>query len=191
MVAFETHYTVQEIAEKWHLSETVIRSLFRDEPGVLKIDSPERRFKHGYCSMRLPESVVQRVHARLGKRSYRFMVALLSCCDFRYPAMSFDVVFSSFMFHHLQGSSREKTLREVLRVLKPEGSFYLLDFEASPSGHGLFKLFHSGERLRDNSESRILTLMGDAGFPDRKKVAVHPVLFDFGRAGYYQASALR
>jgi ubiquinone/menaquinone biosynthesis C-methylase UbiE len=108
-----------------------------------------------------------------------------------YPAMSFDVVFSSFMFHHLQGSNREKTLREVRRVLKPEGSFYLLDFEASPSGHGLFKLFHSGERLRDNTESRILTLMGDAGFPDRKKVAVHPVLFGFGRAGYYQASALR
>jgi ubiquinone/menaquinone biosynthesis C-methylase UbiE len=104
-----------------------------------------------------------------------------------YPAMSFDVVFSSFMFHHLQGSNREKTLREVRRVLKPGGSFYLLDFEASPSGHGLFKLFHSGERLRDNTENRILTLMGDAGFSDRKKVAVHPVLFGFGRAGYYQA----
>ena len=42
MSAFENHYTVQEIAEKWHLSETVIRKLFRDEPGVIKIDSPER-----------------------------------------------------------------------------------------------------------------------------------------------------
>jgi ubiquinone/menaquinone biosynthesis C-methylase UbiE len=108
-----------------------------------------------------------------------------------YPAMSFDVVFSSFMFHHLEGVNREKTLREVRRVLKPGGSFYLLDFEASPSGHGLFKLFHSGKHLRDNTESRIVTLMGDAGFPDRKKVAVHPVLFGLGRAGYYQASAPR
>ena len=106
-----------------------------------------------------------------------------------YPAMSFDLVFSSFMFHHLEGSNREKTLREVRRVLKPGGSFYLLDFEASPSGHGLFKLFHSSERLRDNSESRILALMGDAGFSDRKKVAVHGVLFGLGRAGYYRASA--
>lgn len=108
-----------------------------------------------------------------------------------YAAMSFDLVFSSFMFHHLEGSNREKTLREVRRVLKPGGSFYLLDFEASPSGHGLFKLCHSGERLRDNSEGRILTLMGDAGFSDRKKVAVHPVLFGFERAGYYRALSAR
>jgi len=106
-----------------------------------------------------------------------------------YSAASFDVVFSSFMFHHLEGGNREKTLREVRRVLKPGGSFYLLDFEVAPSDHGLFNLFHSGERLRDNTESRILSLMSDAGFSDRKKVAVRPVLFSFGQAGYYQAYA--
>lgn len=74
-----------------------------------------------------------------------------------------------------------KTLREVRRVLKPAGSFYLLDFEAWPSSHGWFKLFHSGERLCDNTEGRILSLIGDAGFLDRKRVAVDPVLFGFGR----------
>jgi ubiquinone/menaquinone biosynthesis C-methylase UbiE len=108
-----------------------------------------------------------------------------------YAPASFDVVFSSFMFHHIEGSNREKTLREVRRVLRPGGSFYLLDFEASPSGHGLFKLFHSGERMRDNTGSRILSLMGDAGFSVGKKIAVRPLLFGFGRAGYYQASAPR
>src|SRR5215471_5059787 len=87
-----------------------------------------------------------------------------------YPAASFDLVFSSFMFHHLESSNREKTLREVRRVLKPGGSFYLLDFEVSASGHGLFNLFHSGDRLRDNTESRILSLIGDSGFSDRKKI---------------------
>jgi len=104
--------------------------------------------------------------------------------------MSFDLVFSSFMFHPLEGSNREKTLREV-RALKPGGNFYLLDFEVSSSGPGLFKLFHSSERLRDNTESRILNLMGGAGLSDRKKIAVHSVLFGLGRAGYYQASAPR
>jgi len=105
-----------------------------------------------------------------------------------YPGASFDAVFSSFMFHHLKGSNREKTLRDVRRVLKPGGSFYLLDFEVAP-GHGLFNLFHSSERLRDNTQSRILSLMGDAGFSDHKKIAVRPVLFGLGRAGYYQATA--
>ena len=107
----------------------------------------------------------------------------------QYPSRSFDAVFSSFMFHHLEGDNREKTLREVHRVLKPGGSFYLLDFEVSSSGHSVFNLFHSGERMRDNTESRILSLMGDAGFSDRKKTAVRSVLFGFGRAGYYQACA--
>jgi hypothetical protein len=36
---------------------------------VIKIDSPERRFKRGYCTVRIPESVAQRVHTRLGQRS--------------------------------------------------------------------------------------------------------------------------
>jgi AraC-like DNA-binding protein len=67
MTAFEDHYTVQEIAEKWHLSETAVRKLFRHEPGVIKIDSPESRFKRGYRTLRVPASVAERVHARLGR----------------------------------------------------------------------------------------------------------------------------
>src|ERR1041384_7881852 len=34
-----------------------------------------------------------------------------------YPERSFDRVFSSFMFHHLDEPERERTSREVLRVL--------------------------------------------------------------------------
>lgn len=105
-----------------------------------------------------------------------------------YSSSSFDVVFSSFMFHHLDGENREKTLREVARVLQPGGRFYLLDFEVTESGHGFFQWFHSSERWRDNSESRVLELMGQAGFSDRKKVAVLPLLCGLGRAACYQAS---
>lgn len=107
-----------------------------------------------------------------------------------YPPATFAAVFSSFMFHHLEADVREKTLREVRRVLKPDAAFYLLDFDVSPSGsgHGPFSLIHSSQRLRDNSEGRILSLMGQAGFSDQKKIAVRPLLFGFGYAGCYQAS---
>jgi AraC-like DNA-binding protein len=66
--SLETHYTVQEIAEKWHLSEKTVRGLFRSEQGVIVINREERRFKRGYCTIRVPESVMRRVHARLGNR---------------------------------------------------------------------------------------------------------------------------
>src|SRR5678816_2698583 len=45
-----------------------------------------------------------------------------------YEKESFDHIFSSFMFHHLNEQERENMLREVLRVLKPAGLFHLVDF---------------------------------------------------------------
>ena len=110
-----------------------------------------------------------------------------------YPEATFDVVFSSFMFHHLEGDNREQTLREVCRVLKPGAAFYLLDFEVSQAhgGHGLCSLFHSSERLRDNSESQILALLARAGFSDVKKTGMQPMMFGLSHAGYYRALTLR
>ena len=108
----------------------------------------------------------------------------------QYPAQSFDAIFSSFMFHHLETDTRGKTLREVARVLQPGGRFHLLDFEASESsGHGPMSLFHRHKRLQDNSENRILALLEQAGFKDRRKIASLPVFFGLGRAGYFQAIA--
>lgn len=105
-----------------------------------------------------------------------------------YPSNNFDVVFSSFMFHHLESSNREKTLREVTRVLKPGGRFFLLDFEASNSGHRLMHLFHRSERLQDNSEDRILSLMQCTGFTEYKKLEDLPVFWGLARAGLFQAT---
>jgi AraC-like DNA-binding protein len=66
-VAFERHYCVNEIAQMWGLSERTIRRIFTNEPGVFKWESGETRFKRGYTTLRVPESVVQRVHRRLRK----------------------------------------------------------------------------------------------------------------------------
>jgi hypothetical protein len=65
--AFERHFTVREVADLWCLSPDKIRQIFRDRPGVLKLDCPERLKKRGYCSLRIPESVLQSVHAELRK----------------------------------------------------------------------------------------------------------------------------
>lgn len=106
-----------------------------------------------------------------------------------YPEESFDRVFSSFMFHHLQADDREKMLREIRRVLRPQGSLHMLDFEVGAHKHGpLAHLLHSSDRLKDNSEGRILTLITRAGFGNSKKVMEGAMLFGHLRIGYYQAS---
>lgn len=60
----ERHYTVAEIAGLWKLSPDVIRKLFENEPGVFVIGTDGSRSKRGYHTLRIPESVVERVHRR-------------------------------------------------------------------------------------------------------------------------------
>jgi hypothetical protein len=60
----EKHYTVSEIAEVWGISVDLARDIFRKEPGVLALD---RTGRGKYVTMRVPESVMERVHRRLSQ----------------------------------------------------------------------------------------------------------------------------
>jgi ubiquinone/menaquinone biosynthesis C-methylase UbiE len=107
-----------------------------------------------------------------------------------YEDGSFDRVFSSFMFHHLEEEERENMLREVLRVLKCAGSFHLLDFVTDKASHGLLeRWFQSHARMKDNFDERILELMNRAGLTKAAKVKEGTMLFGLLRTAYYQASA--
>lgn len=107
-----------------------------------------------------------------------------------YPGASFDRVFSSFMLHHLQGHEKEQTLREVRRVLKPDGVIHVLDFGGPEGGaHGvLARLLHSNHQLRDNAEDRMLTLMSRAGLAGAKRVRQGTMFFGHLRINFYEAS---
>ncbi len=68
MSALERHYSVSEVAELWGLSEETIRNIFRDRLDVLKIGSSFKRKKRGYIVLRIPESVLQKVHEEMRQR---------------------------------------------------------------------------------------------------------------------------
>lgn len=67
-LASERHYSISEVAALWNLSDDTIRSLFRDRTDVIKLGNQERRHKRGYLSLRIPESVLQKVHSDLRGR---------------------------------------------------------------------------------------------------------------------------
>lgn len=107
-----------------------------------------------------------------------------------YNNHSFDRVFSSFMFHHLEGAERQKTLNEVVRVLKPGGSFHFLDFVADEAPDGfLERLIQSHARTKDNTHPRLVEIMSRAGFTNAEKLKEDSMLLGLLRTAYYRASA--
>ncbi len=61
----EKHYSIAEVAKLWDLSEKTIRRMFEHEPGVLCWGKSETRFRRGYRTLRIPETVMLRVHRQL------------------------------------------------------------------------------------------------------------------------------
>jgi hypothetical protein len=63
---FERHYSVEELAKIWQVSDDFVRRLFLREPGVVVFwrQQPGRRV---YRTLRIPASVAERVHSRMMK----------------------------------------------------------------------------------------------------------------------------
>jgi hypothetical protein len=63
----ERHYNVAQIAAMWGLSQDTVRRLFQFEPGVLIFGGQQSAHTRRYTTLRIPESVVRRVHNRLAR----------------------------------------------------------------------------------------------------------------------------
>lgn len=61
----ERHYSAAEVADLWHLNVETIRRLFLEEPGVIVLQNPLTKGKRSYKTIRIPHSVLERVHRRL------------------------------------------------------------------------------------------------------------------------------
>ena len=66
----ERHYSPAQLAEQWSLSEDTVRRIFEREPGVLFFENPERISSRRRRTIRIPESVAERVYRRLSTRQF-------------------------------------------------------------------------------------------------------------------------
>ncbi len=71
VVPAERHYAVIEVAEMWNISPDKVREIFEHEPGVLVIGDRNPRHKRRYITLRIPQTVLQRVHSRLAAKPTR------------------------------------------------------------------------------------------------------------------------
>jgi hypothetical protein len=63
--ALERHFSVAEVAQMWNLSEDAVRDIFRNEDGVLALGTIRARGKRQYLTLRIPASVLERVHRQM------------------------------------------------------------------------------------------------------------------------------
>jgi hypothetical protein len=63
--ALEKHYSIDEVAALWRLSRQTVRRVFDGEAGVLRYGRGDSSRRRGYQTLRIPESVLVRVHGRL------------------------------------------------------------------------------------------------------------------------------
>lgn len=66
---FERHYSVDELAVLWGVSDDFVRRLFLHEPDVV-VFFKYRPGKRTYRVLRVPQSVAERVHRRMQKDSH-------------------------------------------------------------------------------------------------------------------------
>lgn len=108
--------------------------------------------------------------ARTKVAKARVKITLESGMAFELPYAdgSFDRVLSSLVFHHLTKENKQRTGREVYRVLRPGGELHIVDFGKA---HGLYTSLFAlmiqtfrFEEATDNVRGRLLAIFRDSGF---------------------------
>ena len=92
--------------------------------------------------------------------------------DLPYPDASFDRVVSSLFFHHLVLADKERTIAEIVRVLRPGGELHVADWGQPRSlparaGAVAIRRFDGDEPTRDNLAGRLPELFEAGGLEDR------------------------
>ena len=88
-----------------------------------------------------------------------------------YGAASFDRVLSSLFFHHLVLRDKERTIAEIVRVLRPGGELHVADWGqprslAAKAGAVAIRKFDGDEPTRDNLAGRLPELFEAGGLVD-------------------------
>ena len=134
--------------------------------GSLALDVKKRYAKAALYAVDADPTIlaIAEQKAKEAKQQIHFRKAFLQKLPF--PDNSFDVVYSSLVFHHLSSNIKKEAMKEIHRVLKKDGRFLLIDF-GRPK-HILFAIFSwftvIFEEGYDNYKGRIPIMVTDSGF---------------------------
>jgi len=91
----------------------------------------------------------------------------------------FDHVFSSLLFHHLTTENKRRTLKEIFRVLKPEGELHVADF-GKPKNKLMYFIsifMRRLEKTEANFRGLLPQMLEEAGFDRITEYAQYMTVF--------------
>ncbi len=96
-----------------------------------------------------------------------------------YPDFSFDRVLSSLVLHHLTTENKQRTFREVVRVLRSGGEFHVVDFGKPHNAyaHLVALVMQRFEEASDNVKGLLPEMFRQAGFDPVEETARYATIF--------------
>jgi len=110
--------------------------------------------------------------------------------DLPYPDSSFDRVLSGLLFHHLTREDKERSLKEVYRVLRSGGELHVADWGKASnalmrSAFFLVQLLDGFKTTGDNVNGLLPNFFSKAGLQDVQETARYATMF--GSMALYKA----
>ncbi len=133
--------------------------------GTLAIMAKKAQRKAEVFGLDADPEMLKKAHVKRDQAKLKITFDVGFTNDLPYPDASFDRILSSIMIHHLKTPDKEKTAREVYRVLKPGGQLHIIDFGKPYTWYGkiLAPFLHKFEEANDNIEGRLPEIFGAPG----------------------------
>ena len=129
----------------------------------------------------LSSQMIERAKKKAEKYNLNIIFCEGSIDNLEFPDSYFDVIISSWMFHHLPINIKKDGLKQIHRVLKNDGRFLFFDF-CKPHyiiGYIIVPLFIWTNYLREHILGRIPQYFEEAGFNniDLKKKGIFTEIY--------------
>ena len=134
-------------------------------------------FKASYCGLDVDPKVEAIAKAKLQELGFlkNVKLELYDGNVFPYPNDNFDKVFSCLVFHQLKTEKKKYAMKEIYRVLKPNGKILICDWGKPQNlitslGFYLVQMLDGFETTSDNRKGFTPKFLESAGFNEVKQI---------------------
>ena len=123
------------------------------------------------------------IAAKKAKKVLPLTFRQASCADIPFPEDNFDKIFISFGLHEIAEADRQNSLQEINRVLKSDGSLFILEYHLPQAVLTRFtvkafhRLFEDEKAYRMLLDGTLLPELDQAGFSIRRKRLIGAGMF--------------